>query len=365
MTVRRPSWVEIDLAAIRHNMRETRRLAGPHVKIFVVCKGDGYGVGAGMLARTAVEAGADCAACSDLEDLRAIRAAGVTAPVLLYGSTLPADAEALAQLDVIATIHDFDGLTAFSAITRSCTAYVKVDTGFGRLGFTESQWPRAFDALARLRNVRVVGLYCHLGHTENRSKVDEQVTRFRRAAALAREAGLPELDLMVASSRIVIAYPDLAMNAVNPGRMICGILEPPWDTLVDIRPVVRSLKSRLIQLKDVPEGGAIAYAEQPFARATRIAIAPIGFADGYPRFPAGGSALIGGRRVPIVGARATEHTVFDVTDVPDARIGDEVVLLGRQGEEAITGNELAATTGVPLIELIPRIGRMARRVYVG
>ena len=133
--------------------------------------------------------------------------------------------------------------------------------------------------------------------------------------------------------------------------------------MADIRPVVRALKSRLITVKRFARGEQLAYAERPFTRDTRIAIAPIGFTDGYPRLPPGGYALVHGMRVPIVGTRATEHTVLDVTDVAAAHVGDEAVFLGRQGAAEISANELAAATGVPLIELVPRIGRMARRVY--
>jgi alanine racemase len=354
VSVNRPSWIEIDLDAIRHNTRVARRLAGPGVRIFAVCKGDGYGVGAGILAKTAIEAGADAAACSAPEDVRAIRAAGVTAPVLLYASTAPVDAAAVASLGVIATIHDFRSLEAFAKLPVRSTVYVKLDCGFGRLGFVAAEWTEAFRRLAGCGNLHVAGLYCHLGNPEERSRIEPQVAQFHAAAGLAGAAGLRNLDLMVASSRVMLGHPDLHMSAVNPGQMICGILEPPWDRMADLRPAISAFKSTIIQVKTLSTN-----------REMRIAIAPVGFADGYPRLPAGGTALIRGQPVPIIGPRSTEHTRFDVTDLPDAAVDDEVVLLGPQGDQVITGNAIASATGVPLMELLPRIARLAHRVYRG
>jgi alanine racemase len=365
VSIHRPSWIEIDLDAIRHNTRVARRLVGPTVKIFAVCKGDGYGLGAGILAKTAIGAGADAAACSAPEEARAIRAAGVTAPILLYASTSPTDAAAVAALGVIATIHDFSSLDAFANLPVPTTVYVKLDCGFGRLGFIAEEWNEAFRRLAGSNNIRVAGLYCHLGCTDDRSKMEPQLARFRAAATAAAAMGLRNVDLMVASSRVMIGHADLNMTAVNPGRLICGMLEPPWDQMADIQPVFSAFKSRIIQVKTLAAGAAIAYGADAFTGEKRIAIAPVGFADGYPRLPAGGTALIRGQQVPILGPRSTEHTSFDVSRLPDAAVDDEVVLLGRQEEHTITGNDVAAATGVPLIELWPRIARLAQRVYLG
>ncbi len=365
MTLDRPTWIDIDLEAIRHNVRTTRRLVGPNVKIFVVCKGDGYGIGAGVLAKTAIEAGADAAACSSPSDASAIRSAGVTAPILLYASTSTVDAAATVSLGVIPTIHDFSSLDAFSELSELNEVYIKIDCGFGRLGFTAPEWSEAFQRLASSSRFKVAGLYCHLGSTEDRAKLELQLEKFHSAVAQAKAAGLHDLVLMIASSRVTIGQIDFNMNAVNPGRMICGILEEPWNRLADIRPVLTSLKSKLIQVKMLAAGSTLAYGEAVIGRDMLIAIAPVGFADGYPRLPAGGVALIRGQRVPILGSRATEHTTFDVTDVDGVAVNDEVVLLGRQGEHVITGNDIADHTGVPLIELLPRIGRLARRVYHG
>ena len=365
MKLYRPTWIEIDLEAIRHNVRTTRKLVGPNVKIFVVCKGDGYGIGAGVLAKTAIEAGADAAACSSPSDVTSIRSAGVTAPILLYASTSTIDAAAVVSLGVIPTIHDFSSLDAFTKLSELNEVYVKIDCGFGRLGFTHLDWGQAFQRLASSSSLKVAGLYCHLGSTEDRTKLDIQMAKFHSAVEQAKAAGLNDLVLMVASSRVTIGQADLNMNAVNPGRMICGILEEPWNCLADIRPVIASLKSQIIQVKKLSAGSTLAYGDTVTSRDMLIAIAPVGFADGYPRLPDGGVALIRGQRVSILGSRSTEHTTFDVTDIEGVAVNDEVVLLGKQGEHVITGNDISDHTGVPLIELLPSMGRLARRVYYG
>lgn len=365
MIGKRPTWVEIDLGAYARNIAVVRSLIGPKVKLFAVGKGDAYGCGSPEIARAAIAAGADGLASSDPEDAAAIRQAGVTAPVLLYGCTTPDSAAEIAKLGVIATVHDFESLSALAAQPRTVETYLKLDCGFGRLGFGDKDWGRAFSLAKAATNLRITGLYTHIGHTEDRALVEEQGKAFRRAAREAEKVGLDDLELMAASSRIVIGYPDLHFTAVNTGGMLFGVLEKPWSRMARVEPVVRSLKSRIIQIKELPPGGRIGYdARVSSEGAVRAAVVPFGFSNGYPRVPAGGSVLVEGLRAPIMGMRGTEHTMLDVSRVPKARVGSEVVLLGRQGKEEITAEELTGLTGMPMIELVPRLARGSPRVYL-
>lgn len=358
----RPAWCEIDLAALDHNVRTMRRHLPPTVRFYAVCKNNAYGCGARETALTMLRAGVDAFAVSDPEDAERIRAAGVTAPILLYASTTPDAAGAVADLGLIATVHDFAGLEAFAGLGRAVQVHVEVDCGYGRLGFVPSEWPEAFRRLRGATHVQVVGLYTHLASVEDAAAVKRQDQLFLQAQAAARAAGFEGLEVMAASSRVMLGYPDLNYTAVNPGRMLYGMMEDPWQGRWDLRPVIRSIKSRVLQVKDIPSD----FPSDGTSRGPlRTAIIAFGFKDGLPRQPAGGTVLVRGRRAPILGLRATEHTILDVTRIPGVCAGDEVVIVGSQGAEQITGHEAVATYGMAMIELLPRMSLNLPRMYLG
>lgn len=360
----RPAWSVIDLDALAHNVRTIRAMLRPTDRFYAVCKNNAYGCGARETATTMLAAGADAFAVSDPEDAERIRAAGIKAPILLYASTCPDAAEAVAELGLIATVHDFDGLEAFARVKRAVDVHVEVDCGYGRLGFTPGEWPEAFARLSRARNLNVIGLYTHLTSVEDAASVGKQAGLFRVAAQTAHAAGFHDIERMAASSRVMLGYPDLNLNAVNPGRMLYGMIEDPWQGKADLLPVIRSIHSRVLQVKTIPASFDFDWPRHREAPGTlRTAIIAFGFKDGLPRQPAGGTVLIRGKRAPIIGMRATEHTVVDVTDIPDAAAGDEVAIVGTQGHETITGHEAVATYAMPMIELLPRMTLNTVRVY--
>ena len=322
-------------------------------------------MGIEAFARTAVAAGADALATSDPADLSRIRSAGVDAPVLIYPATTPDQAAELAALGAIVSLHDLASVHAFVALRLPIQAFVKLDCGFGRLGLLREQWTEAFQILAHTVHIHTVGLYTHIGDTEDRERVQSQVATFCEAAEQATAVGLRDLQRMVASSRIAIGYPEARFNAVNPGRALYGILEPPWTARLATRQVIVAAKARVIQVKTLAAGAQVAYATRgALEESRRIAVIPTGFAAGLPRLPEGGTVLVHGRRAAVLGYRSTEHTVIDVDEIDGVEVGDEVVLLGRQGDEEITAAELCAETGIPLIELLPRLGRGFQRLYL-
>jgi alanine racemase len=362
----RPAWSEIDLDALAHNVRTIRGLLAPGVRFYAVCKNNAYGCGARECARTMLDAGADAFAVSDPEDAARIRAAGVTAPILLYASTTPDAAAAVAELNLIVTIHDFDGLETYNRAGRPIEAHIEFDCGYGRLGFTPDQWSAVFERLRGAKNLRVAGLYTHLSAVEDAAAVKPQAELFGRAAGMAREAGFDKLELMAASSRVLLGYPELNLTAVNPGRMLYGMIEAPWRNHADLRPVIRAVKSRVLQVKTIPADFPFDDARHMAAPGTlKIAVVAFGFKDGLPRQPAGGTVLVRGRRARIIGVRNTEHMTIDVTDIQDAAAGDEVVIVGSQGGETIDGHEAVATYKMAMIELLPRMTLNTPRLYFG
>lgn len=357
----RAAWIEIDADAIRHNLRIVRELAGT-ARVYVVCKGDAYGFDAVTIARVAVDCSMDALACGDPAEVRAIRAAGIALPILLYGVTGAAALPHLAADATVVTAHDHESLEA--CLTHDLVFSLEIDAGFGRLGFRESDLPQLESLAHQHPRARATGIYTHLADTEDPGAVARQAALFARIAERIESCGWRGLERMVASSRVMLAHPELMLDAVNPGRLVYGLLESPWEGKANVHPVLSAVKSRIIALKSFPAGARLGYDSTPLVRATRVAVVPYGFGDGYPRLPAGGEALLHGLRLPLLGPRHTEHTVIDVTDVPTARLGDEVVFVGDQGRERIRLQELADTTGIPLLELASRLARGPNRRMV-
>jgi alanine racemase len=359
----RPAWVEIDLAAVRGNVAEAKRLAG-RAKLFVVVKGDGYGGGVIEIAKAAVEAGTDAIAVGAPADALALRSAGIACPILMYASTLPEHAALVASLGIAVTIHDFASLDAFARCGVAVEAWVKVDCGLGRLGFNPDEFVAAFARLQQAKTLRLGGIYAHFALPEEPAVMATQQRIFAEACRAAEHAGQANFERMVASSRVMLGYPDLNFTAINPGRFILGLMEPPWASNAAVRPAVHALKSRIIQIKDLPEGTVSFGGAERKRGPVRAAVLPIGYGEGLPHAPPCHEVLVRGKRAKVLSRRGIEHTVIDVTGIPGVAIGEEAVLLGSQGGDAITAEELAAALKVPVLELIPRIARCAPRRYV-
>ena len=360
----RPAWSEINLEALAHNVRTIRSMLAPDVKFYAVCKNDAYGCGARETAKTMLQAGANAFAVSDPADALRIRDAGVHAPILLYAASTPDMARDIAELNLIVTIHDFDSLSAYAATGLRIQVHVELDCGYGRLGFTPDEWPRMFECLRKASTLSVVGIYTHLAQVEDPILVAQQATLFSRASALATHTGFSNIERMAASSRVLSGYPELNLNAVNPGRWLYGMVEAPWLIDTPFKPVIVGIKSRVLQVKTIP-------AEFPVSDPVHLArpgklktaVIAFGFKDGLPRQPLGGTVLVRGQRARIIGLRSTEHTVIDVSDIAEVCAGDEVVIIGRQGTASIDALEAVATYNMTMIELLPRMTLSTVRHY--
>ena len=363
----RPCWVEIDLGAVTHNVALTRGLVGKDVKIYGVCKADAMGCGLVRVARTYATSGVDALAVADPADVVTLREAGLTLPILLFASTLPEQAADVAALDVIPVVHDLPSLAAFAGLGRPIDVFFKIDCGMGRLGFTEHRWDDAFAKAAAAPALNLTGLYTHMSKPEDRDTTLEQAARFARACDAAQETGFRGFERVAASSRVVLGYPELHLSGVDPGRMLLGMLDAPWSTMAPMRPAVRAVKARIIQVQEHERGArlGIGYGSPIVSdHALRTAVIPIGFGDGLNHAPPLGDVLVCGRRAPVLGRRSIEFSLLDVSDIPGADIGSEAVVLGRQGGEEITPKEMSETVGVPTLELIARLAHNTRRVYI-
>jgi alanine racemase len=333
----RPNVFEIDLGAIAHNIGVVRSHVGP-VWLCAAIKADAYGYGLSEVARTALDAGADAVAVGDAAEGVRLRRERFRGAILVYPGTPadPAVAAACAEHGLTATVHDPVSLAScLSGPAGPLEVFLKVDVGLQRLGFAPAEVPAAAGRLAGAPRISLSGVYTHL-HVPDRldetpAAVQAQFERFVQAAAGAG----PHIMRIAASSRVLAGFPSMVLEGVDPGRAVYGIR---WagdsEFQARLRPVFAGLRSRLLQVKRAFGG--------PYATDTdRLGVIPIGRRDGLGLLTCG-EVLVRGRRAPLVGAPALEHWRVDLGRVPAAETGDEVVLIGRQGSEEITVDEVLA-----------------------
>ena len=368
MRLLRPTWFEIDLDAAAENLRTVRRLVGPDRKIFAVLKANAYGFGALEMARVFTDHGADALAVADLSEGVRLRRHGFTLPILVYPNALPdAAPEAIAH-DLIPTLTALDAARSYSAAAhRPCPIFVKVDVGLERLGVPAEHAVKTIRAMLEIPQLRLAGVctHAHAAAPLDAAYVEWQLARFTAVIDELTAQGIDIPVRLAASAPLVLHLPQTYLNAVDPGRMLYGVTmtgeaTPP----VPLRPAFRALKTRLIEVKELTPRARFAEAAPfPIERPLRLGVVPMGSADGLLHLHAG-RMLVRGRAVPLLGAPSLEHTRLDLTAVPEARVGDEVVVIGRQGAAEITAAEVGAHHGLQPLHLAPAVGERVARVYI-
>jgi Alr-MurF fusion protein len=367
----RPTWVRIDLDAIAHNVRRLRSIAG--VPLMITLKADAYGHGAVRAGRVALASGASALAVATLGEARELRAADITAPILVFGYTPPWQARDAVGLGLTCTVFDFDAARALSesaeAAGRVAVVHVKIDTGLARLGIASDQAMAFLRELAALPHLCVEGIYTHLATADS---ADEAFARFQieRFAALVRAAdaaGCRPPIAHAANSAALLRFPDARFDMVRPG-IACYGLRPSEQTPLppDFRPALE-FRTEVAQVKQVPEGAPLSYGGAfVTARPSVIATIPAGYADGFRRVPSWREVLVRGERAPVVGRVAMDYALIDVTDIAGVHRGDPVVLIGAQGRDTITADEVAAWLGTISYDVVATIlPRVPREVQEG
>ena len=363
------TWAEIDLDAIAHNVRAIQAHVGPDTAIIAVVKANAYGHGAVPVARTVLESGATRLAVARLEEGIQLRQAGITAPILVMGYTLPAQAPALVHWDLTPTVNTPEGAQALSAAAEAAgrrrAVHVKVDTGMGRYGLLPDEVVDFVRALAALPGLTLEGLYTHFAVADlaDKSYTHQQFNRFLEVVQAVEAAGFSIPLKHAANSAATLDLPETHLDAVRPGLILYGMR--PSDEVepaIPLRPAL-TLKSHVARLRTLPPGSSISYGRTYITtRPTPVALVPVGYGDGYHRLASNrGAVLIRGRRAPILGRVCMDQLVVDVSDIPDAAQDDEVVLIGRQEDEEITAEEVAGWFETINYEvttsLLPRVAR--------
>jgi len=330
-------------------------------------KADGYGYGAAEIGAVFLKNGADCLGVADVTEGIRLRARGITAPILVYPNSLPeAAAETLAH-DLTPTLVDLDGARAYAAAARTpAEVFVKVDIGLERLGVPAEQAVKTILAMLELKNLWLGGLCAHPhGEGGDQAYADWQLQRYTSVVDELEARGVRVPIRLVAATPWVLRFPHTYLNAVDPGRMLYGIVFPGETPPVPLRPTLHALTTRVIALKELaPRERFADRAPFPVGAPMRLGVIPMGAADGL-RWLHAGRVLVRGRSAPIVGAPSLEHTRIDLTGVPDARVGDEAVVIGRQGDDEITAADVAAQRGLPQHHVATTVGPRIARTYRG
>ena len=366
----RPTVAKISLAALSHNFSEVvRRAAGK--KILAVVKAQAYGHGALDVSRHLLKQGADMLGVALVEEGEELREAGIDAPILVMGAVFPEQAGAIIRLNLTPVVYSLTMARALSdaaaALNKTVSVHVKIDTGMGRIGLVPEQAAEFIAELQKLGGIVVEGLMTHFADADLKDKhfAARQMERFE---ALIHELAAKGTSIPLchaANSAAVLDFNRALFTMVRPGLMLYGYnpLEEGGDA--GLQPAL-SLVTRVAFLKRVPEGTPVSYGRTFVTkRDSLIATIPIGYADGYGRGLSNkGEALVRGVRVPVAGRVCMDMTMLDVTDVQGVREGDEVVLIGAQGNERVTADDLASKTGTISYEVLCGIGARVPRVYV-
>jgi alanine racemase len=362
----RPTWVEVDLAAIRRNVGVLRP---PGAELMAVVKADAYGHGDVEVAGAALDAGASWIGAALVEEGLALRAAGIDAPILVL-SELPPGAEAVAIASRLTpTLYTDAGLDRLVDAARgsAIAVHVKVDTGMHRVGVWPPEAALAFLRRAAGGGLDIEGLWTHLAKSEDDADVTKaQIELFASIAEEARSEGLSPRYLHAANSAAAIRHPEACFDLVRPGIAIYGI--PPARGVgedLGLRPAL-AWRSRIAMAKRLPAGERLSYGHRyELATDAWVATVPVGYADGYPRAASGrADVLIRGRRCRVAGSVTMDQLLVDCGDLLVAA-GDDVTLLGDHGEETISAWELAEAADTIAYEIVTRIGERVPREYRG
>jgi alanine racemase len=379
------TWAEVNLGAYAHNIKELKRITRAPAQLMAVVKANGYGHGAVEVAREALHYGAQYLGVARINEAIALREAGLSAPILIFGYSPPDLAPMLIDYELTQTVYSLTTAKALSEQAtrkgKKITVHLKVDSGMGRLGFlleainiipndTAAPNPvREIETITRLPGLTVEGIFTHFATADSADKsyANLQLDRFMALLHRLQKEGLAPSLKHAANSGALIDMPGSHLDMVRPGIATYGLYpsEEVDKNKVDLKPVM-TLKSKIIHLKKVPPGFNISYGITfQTKHHTTIATIPVGYADGFNRLLSSrGYMLVQGQRVPIVGRVCMDLTMLDVGRLTGVALEDEVVVFGEQGLEAITADEIAASIGTINYEVVSTITGRVPRVYL-
>lgn len=373
------TWAEIDLDALAYNMKSIKGKMAPKHKVMGIVKADAYGHGDGFIARKLQAGGFDWFGVSNIEEGMSLRREGITKPILVLGYT-PADCvELLSSMSITNAIVGMEHARALQAAAEAAgvvvEGHIKLDTGMTRVGFQtdDADFDQSLQDIievSKMPNVKITGIFTHhavadsyTGDHPDYTKM--QFDRFDKMVKALQDAGVDVGIRHCANSATTIAYPERHLDLCRSGVITYGMLpSSECKGMIDLKPVM-TVKSTIGLVKKVPAGSQLSYGRTYTAETEQIiATVPIGYADGYNRALSNKACMIvKGQYAPVVGRVCMDQLMIDVTDIPDVKMGDEVIVVGTDGDKHVTFDDLADILGTISYELSCAISKRVPRVY--
>lgn len=365
----------IDRNALRHNYKAFRNLIPASTAIMGVIKANAYGHGALEVAKIAIENGCSYLAVARVSEVLELRDSGLTVPILLFGYCDPSYVEYLASNNVTASVGSLESAEILnhtaSVLGLILKVHVKIDTGMGRIGVKTEQLEIVKETLkiANLRSLKIEGIYTHFANADALDKrhTYEQFSIFSELLDRLKRNNFEVQYRHAANSAATIELPETHLDIVRPGISQFG-LYPSSEvdrSLIDLKPIL-SLNSEVIQIKEVPADFKVSYGSTfKTQKNSKIAVIPIGYADGYNRLLSSkGEMIINGKKTPVIGRVCMDLTMLDVSDVPDISVGDKVTIIGSDGRTTISAEDLATSTGTINYEVTCSLTPRVKRQYI-
>jgi alanine racemase len=365
-------WAEIDLDALTHNLAAIRRRAGSGVRVMLVVKADAYGHGAVAVANHAVRCGVAALGVGTSAEALELRASGLRIPILVLGTIIDEEAPDALRHGVHIALHSSDRCAMLQDLAKRlglrAKVHLNVDTGMGRLGVLPGRALELLRAIRAASHLELAGVMSHISAPDGAlsASTAEQGRLFEGVLRAARAEGLLRGWTHLANSASIFTDLRPRYDTVRPGISAYGILPCDLPGAGDLRPAM-SLRSQIVFLKDLPPGATVGYGSTWKAeRTTRVATLPVGYDDGVSwRLSNRGEVLVGGRRALMIGRISMDYLTIDVTHVPGAKVGDVATLIGTDGGETISVEEVARRADTISYEVACAVGKRVRRTYVG
>lgn len=372
IVMHRPTWVEIDLNALRQNLLAIRKMAGPGVKIMGIVKADAYGHGDYEVGRVLLDHGVEMLGIAILEEGIQLRDKGIQAPLLLLGGLFEDQIDTVIQYNIIPTVYDLKLVVVFSKraseLNKTVPVHVYVDTGMGSIGVRYDKAVEFVKSLYDIKNIFIDGIYTHCSSSDEKESAytNLQIRRFRDILTTldAIKIGIPLRHM--ANSGAIIGYPDAYFTMVRPGLSLYG-LYPSEEVSrnIGIKPVM-SFKTRVVHIKDMQPGDEVGYGRTyKITKPTRVATLPFGYDDGYNRLLSGqGKVILRGVMASIIGRVCMDQCFVDVSHINEVSVGDEVVVYGSQGQETISIESIAKQLHTIPYEVTCSVSKRVPRIYI-
>ncbi len=367
----RPVWAEINLSNAGHNIEQIKKRAAKSEVIGII-KANAYGHGAVEYANMLIEHGIKRVGVAAISEAAALREGGIDCPIIMLGLTPAMYHPAILEYNITPVVSNFENAKSFSDLSKDkeIELWVAVDTGMGRVGVQPNEEGiNEIQKISQLPNVKIGALFSHFAKADetDKSYTKQQIAHFTHVYDELIKRGVHISQKTIANSAGIIDHPEAHYDIVRPGIILYGCY--PSDevdkSIIDLKPVM-TIKANITLLKKVPSGTLISYGGIfETKRESLIATLPLGYADGYPRALTGKThVIIHGQFAPIVGKICMDQCMIDVTDIPNVKEGDEVILLGTDGKLTISAEELGQKTGTINYEILSRMGNRIPRVYV-